>query len=120
MNWFQPDAENCANILVRLKMVSSLFSSLDTKCVKNSNDGGGDQSEGQPVVLILATILPMLKDIAVAWASDESVTEVNSHLSELIRKLGSQADWALKNTFVFLFIRSRKSPNTAFLRCKLT
>lgn len=61
-------------------MISTLFSSLNTK-VKNSDEDGtenADQKESntQPVLLIMQKTMPIFKDIATLWINEMGVIEV--------------------------------------------
>ncbi|KAJ1531786.1 hypothetical protein ONE63_000442 [Megalurothrips usitatus] len=88
-----PNAHVKASILLRLRMVSTLFSTLDTRIPTDdesgeagvmsvrSNPGQGDAPEVQPVQVILRWLLPVLKSVIERWASDEHImTAVSSSL----------------------------------------
>lgn len=63
----------------RLNMISTLFSSLNTK-VKNGEDDApaveASESTTQPVLLIMQKTMPIFKDIATLWINDMNVIEV--------------------------------------------
>lgn len=65
----------------RLNMISTLFSSLNTK-VRNTDEDvaqnaeGREQSVTQPVLLIMQKTMPIFKDIATLWINESSVIEV--------------------------------------------
>lgn len=89
-----PNAHVKANILLRLRMVSTLFSTLDTRLPTDeesgeaglvvparTGSGEGDAPEVQPVQVILRWLLPVLKTVIEHWASDEHImTAVSSSL----------------------------------------
>lgn len=89
---FQPNAHVKANILLRLRMVSTLFSTLDTRLPTDdetaeggvmparNSAGDGDAPEVQPVQVILQWLLPVLKTVVERWASDEHIMTVNISL----------------------------------------
>lgn len=65
----------------RLNMISTLFSSLNTK-VKNGEDetqvAEPTESTTQPVLLIMQKTMPIFKDIATLWINDMTIIEVNT------------------------------------------
>lgn len=88
-----PNAHVKANILLRLRMVSTLFSTLDTRLPTDEDPGEGISMQGrssggegdspgvQPVQVILRWLLPVLKIVVERWASDEHImTAVSSSL----------------------------------------
>lgn len=70
----------------RLNMISTLFSSLNTK-VKNDEETPQTEepkdSATQPVLLIIQRTMPIFKDIAVLWINEMSVIEVR-HFKHLL------------------------------------
>lgn len=71
----------------RLNMISTLFSSLNTK-VKNDDEAPlnveAKESTTQPVLLIIQRTMPIFKDIATLWINEMSVMEVNHNRTILI------------------------------------
>lgn len=65
----------------RLNMISTLFSSLNTK-VKNGEDENQvtepRESTTQPVLLIMQKTMPIFKDIATLWINDMTIVEVST------------------------------------------
>lgn len=63
----------------RLNMISTLFSSLNTKVKNNDEDAQGNDSEEsttQPVLLIMQKTMPIFKDIATLWINEMNIIEV--------------------------------------------
>lgn len=64
-------------------MISTLFSSLNTK-VRNTDEDvdpnaeSTEQSVTQPVLLIMERTMPIFKDIATLWINETSIIEVCS------------------------------------------
>lgn len=78
--YFQLNDSNKVRTNFRLNMISTLFSSLNTK-VKNSDEEGAEtvepkESTTQPVLLIMQKTMPIFKDIATLWINEISVIEV--------------------------------------------
>lgn len=78
----QLDNANKIRTTFRLNMISTLFSSLNTK-VRNPDEdvaqtaGARDQSTAtQPVLLIMQKTMPIFKDIATLWINETTVIEV--------------------------------------------
>ncbi|XP_049782122.1 importin-13 [Schistocerca cancellata] len=59
-----------SDILLRLKMMSTIFATLDTSAVR----GGALKSDDpQPVLLILEKVFPVLETITCKWCTDEEI-----------------------------------------------
>lgn len=61
-------------------MISTLFSSLNTKVKNNEEDAQATEpteSTPQPVLLIMQKTMPIFKDIAALWINDMGVIEVS-------------------------------------------
>lgn len=77
----QLNGPNKVRTLFRLNMISTLFSSLNTK-VKNVDDEAAVQNaepkatSPQPVLLIIERMMPIFKDIVALWINEISVIEV--------------------------------------------
>lgn len=71
---------NKVRTIFRLNMISTLFSSLNTK-IKNCDEeiiptAEPNTSITQPVLIIMEKTMPIFKDIARLWINDMSVIEV--------------------------------------------
>lgn len=87
----QPSLAVKAVVLLRLKMLSMLFATLDTRpCLDEELDVSEGSSEGllpsptarrqgepQPVFLVLQRVLPVLDSVAAAWGNDLHVMDVS-------------------------------------------
>lgn len=69
----------------RLNMISTLFSSLNTRVKSMEEDAAAQNPEAreqsaatQPVLLIMQKTMPIFKDIATLWINETSVIEVCS------------------------------------------
>lgn len=66
----------------RLNMISTLFSSLNTRVKSMEDDAAVQNPEAreqpvtQPVLLIMQKTMPIFKDIATLWINETSVIEV--------------------------------------------
>lgn len=67
----------------RLNMISTLFSSLNTRVKTIEEDAAAQNPEAreqsavtQPVLLIMQKTMPIFKDIATLWINETSVIEV--------------------------------------------
>lgn len=80
----QASDANKVRTIFRLNMISTLFSSLNTK-IKNSDDepiAATDESTTitQPVLFIMEKTMPIFKDMSRLWINELSVIEVRDSL----------------------------------------
>lgn len=68
-------------------MISTLFSSLNTKLTESEDNEAQSSSEQkearqQPVLIIIQQTMPIFKEIATLWFNEISVIEVNIHFHQ--------------------------------------
>jgi hypothetical protein len=113
LSCLQPSAAAKAGILLRLKVLSMLFATLDIK-PRTENETESDDSEGsdmgtsttvqqksgsneqlQPVYFVLERILPVMRVIIIKWYADTHIVQVGSdkllfHFLIVIIRINSQ------------------------------
>lgn len=71
----EPSATVKAGLLLRLKMLSMIFNTLDTQVAVEENHDVSTVSTDQPVYLVLEKVLPLLADIVKKWRTDSSIIQ---------------------------------------------
>ncbi|XP_063226596.1 importin-13 isoform X2 [Bacillus rossius redtenbacheri] len=113
-----------AGILLRLKMLGNLFSSLDVKAPRGGSESEGDQSgqpassggETQPVLLVLQRVLPVFRAVVDRWGEDEQVLEaVCSGLKNAVSTLLDDSLPLLSDMTHMLVKAYHSRPHTAVL-----
>lgn len=66
--------------LFRMNMISTLFSSLNTKVSDGEQPIQGGQATVQPVLIVMQKTMPIFKDVATIWINENVVIEVRIDL----------------------------------------
>lgn len=99
----QPSATVKAGLILRLKMLSMIFNTLDMQAANESTIITSSPTE-QPVYLILERVLPVLVGIVDKWRNNAAVIQVNHFiLNDRGIKLKVFIEWVMKLD-IFLYI----------------